>query len=73
MPFKEIVQVFVGLRYFSVVPFIAVVFDHVISLDDEVNTIWNNSNVSWHSKAAFVVNRYLTEVILALVVYTVIR
>jgi len=62
-------QEFVGLRYFSVVSFVLVVFDHLISLDHEVNTIWRNPNVSWHSKVAFVANRYLTEVILALVVY----
>ncbi|KAJ6474404.1 hypothetical protein C8R47DRAFT_1144032 [Mycena vitilis] len=69
---EELVKAFTtfyGLKLFSAVSFIAVVYDHLITLDDEVDTIWKNRNVRWHSKAAFVVNRYLTESIIAYVVY----
>ncbi|KAJ7146734.1 hypothetical protein C8R44DRAFT_864464 [Mycena epipterygia] len=66
---EQVVQIFYGLKYFSAVSFIAVVFDHLITIDDEVNTIWNNPNVRLHSKAAFIVNRYLTEGVMAYVVY----
>ncbi|KAJ7453158.1 hypothetical protein FB451DRAFT_1281867 [Mycena latifolia] len=66
---EEVVRVFYGLKYFSAVPFVAVVFDHLITLGDEVNMIWKNPSVRWHSKAAFAVNRYLTEAIIAYVVY----
>ncbi|KAJ7649474.1 hypothetical protein DFH06DRAFT_1475844 [Mycena polygramma] len=62
-------RTFYGLKFFSAVSFIAVVYDHLITLDDEVDTIWKNPNVRWHSKAAFVVNRYLTEGIIAYVAY----
>jgi len=66
---EEIVQVFTGLRYFSAFSFIAVLYDIVITIDDEVNTIWNNPNTRWHSKVVFVANRYLTVAILAFVSY----
>ncbi|KAJ7437586.1 hypothetical protein B0H11DRAFT_1935879 [Mycena galericulata] len=65
----EALEVFSGLRYFSAVAFIALVFDHIITLDQEIITIWTNPNVRWHSKAAFLINRYLTEAIIAYVVY----
>ncbi|KAJ6613734.1 hypothetical protein B0H10DRAFT_2191826 [Mycena sp. CBHHK59/15] len=66
---EEVVQVFVVLKYVSAASFMVVVFDHFITLDDEINTIWTNPSVRLHSKAAFVVNRYLTEAISAYVVY----
>ncbi|KAJ7087623.1 hypothetical protein B0H15DRAFT_982846 [Mycena belliarum] len=66
---ERLFSIFYGLKYFSAVPLVAVVFDHLITLGDEFNTIWKNPNVRWHSKAAFVVNRYLTEAIIAYVVY----
>ncbi|KAJ6584446.1 hypothetical protein B0H19DRAFT_1249413 [Mycena capillaripes] len=82
----SIVQVFVGLRYFSgevpcsghvialnlpfeAVPFVSLIFDHIITIGEELNTIWNNPYVRWPSKAAFLVNRYLTEAIIAYVIY----
>ncbi|KAJ6550615.1 hypothetical protein DFH09DRAFT_1366656 [Mycena vulgaris] len=66
---EQIVQVFYGLKYLSVFSFVALVFDHLITIDDEVNSIWNNPTVRLHSKAAFVVNRYLTEGVMAYVVF----
>ncbi|KAJ7083924.1 hypothetical protein C8R43DRAFT_1051928 [Mycena crocata] len=62
-------QVFMVLRYISAASFMALVFDHAITIDDEVRTIWINPTTRWHSKAAFVINRYLTEAIIAYVVY----
>ncbi|KAJ7860884.1 hypothetical protein B0H13DRAFT_2355336 [Mycena leptocephala] len=49
--------------------FTVVFYDYVITIDDEVNAIWNNPSVRWHSKAVFVANRYVTAAILALVIY----
>jgi hypothetical protein len=50
--------------------FLAVVYDHVITLGEEVTTIWKNRAVRLQSKAAFIINRYLTEAIIAYVVYS---
>jgi hypothetical protein len=50
--------------------FLAVVYDHVITIGQEVRTIWNNPSVHLHSKAAFVINRYLSEGVFAYVVYS---
>ncbi|KAK6980708.1 hypothetical protein R3P38DRAFT_3465937 [Favolaschia claudopus] len=41
--------------------FILLIFDHCLTMGQEVKTIWGNSTVRLHSKAAFVINRYLTE------------
>ncbi|KAJ6572155.1 hypothetical protein B0H19DRAFT_1256062 [Mycena capillaripes] len=64
---EEILQVFTIQRYFSAVAFIAVIFDHIITIGHEVNAIWTNPNVHWQSKAAFFANRYPPEAILAMV------
>ncbi|KAJ7915810.1 hypothetical protein B0H13DRAFT_2453210 [Mycena leptocephala] len=69
---EEIVEVVTGLRYFSAFSFTVVFYDYVITIDDEVNAIWNNPSVRWHSKAVFVANRYVTAAILALAIYLVI-
>jgi len=66
---EEIVEVVTGLRYFSAFSFTVVIYDCIITIDDEVNTIWNNPSVRWHSKAVFVANRYITAAILAFVIY----
>jgi hypothetical protein len=72
----EIAPVDIHLRFSSqstgtaAVPFIVVLYDHIITIGREVNTIWNNPTVNWKSKAAFFANRYPTEVILAIVVYS---
>ncbi|KAJ7716662.1 hypothetical protein DFH07DRAFT_862037 [Mycena maculata] len=58
---------------FEAVPFVIVVFDHLITLDDEINTIWRNPTVGLASKVAFVVNRYLTEAVIAYTVYSQCR
>ncbi|KAJ7641531.1 hypothetical protein FB45DRAFT_1054027, partial [Roridomyces roridus] len=65
----DVLQVFSGLRYFSVVPFVVVVFDHVLTLPDEVETIWANPNAKWTSKVVFFVNRYPPLAVLAVLVY----
>ncbi|KAJ7149972.1 hypothetical protein C8R46DRAFT_1125363 [Mycena filopes] len=62
-------QKLVTLRYVVGGCFTALVYDHFATIPDEVNTIWNNPRVTCQSMAAFVLNRYLTEAIMAYVVY----
>ncbi|KAJ7191889.1 hypothetical protein GGX14DRAFT_578618 [Mycena pura] len=68
--FVAALQLFTGLRYFVSVPFITLVFDHLVTIDQEVTMIWTNPTVRWHSKLAFFINRYLPPAIISYVVYT---
>ncbi|KAK7006399.1 hypothetical protein R3P38DRAFT_1708155 [Favolaschia claudopus] len=65
----ETLQIFQTLQYITAAIFILLVFDHCLTIGQEVKTIWGNSTVRLHSKAAFVINRYLTEGVTAYVVY----
>ncbi|KAK6988069.1 hypothetical protein R3P38DRAFT_2805075 [Favolaschia claudopus] len=68
----ETLQIFQTLKYITAAIFILLVFDHFLTIGQEVKTIWGNSTVRLHSKAAFVINRYLTESVTAYVVYIVV-
>ncbi|KAJ3781596.1 hypothetical protein GGU11DRAFT_812308 [Lentinula aff. detonsa] len=57
------------LRYLSGVALIVMVYDHLLTLDDEFSTIWANTNREYLQKLMFVVNRYYTEAMVIYVVY----
>ncbi|KAJ7641536.1 hypothetical protein FB45DRAFT_1054030 [Roridomyces roridus] len=65
----DAIQVFHGLRYFSVVPFIVVAFNYLLTLPDEIEMIWANRNANWKSKVVFFANRYPPLAVLAVIVY----
>ncbi|KAJ7149196.1 hypothetical protein C8R43DRAFT_1128565 [Mycena crocata] len=58
-----------GVKYFSAVAFVILVYDHLLSIDSERRTIWANENAHWHSRLTFFINRYSTEAVIGYVVY----
>ncbi|KAJ3992261.1 hypothetical protein F5050DRAFT_1789734 [Lentinula boryana] len=57
------------LKYLSGVALVVMVYDHLLTLDDEFSTIWANTNREYLQKLMFVVNRYYTEAMVMYVVY----
>lgn len=54
---------------FAAVGLVAMVYDHLLTVPDELKVVWGNKNVSGLSKLAFAVNRYMTEGVIAYTVY----
>ncbi|KAJ4482592.1 hypothetical protein J3R30DRAFT_3403115 [Lentinula aciculospora] len=57
------------LRYLSGVALAAIVYDHLLTLNDELLTIWANPNRDFLQKLMFLINRYYTEAMVMYVVY----
>ncbi|KAF8214995.1 hypothetical protein K438DRAFT_1955000 [Mycena galopus ATCC 62051] len=68
----EVANTLLFLRFFTAFGLASLVYDHCLTLGMEVKFIWLNSKTGWASKAAFGINRYLTEAIIAYTVYTAI-
>ncbi|KAJ7643776.1 hypothetical protein FB45DRAFT_896035 [Roridomyces roridus] len=66
---SEILNTVQFMKYFSAVGLVAMVYDHILTVPDEIKVVWGNKNVSRLSKIAFAVNRYMTEGIIAYTVY----
>ncbi|KAJ7634831.1 hypothetical protein FB45DRAFT_910006 [Roridomyces roridus] len=62
-------QEFFTLRMISAVSLSLALYDHGITFDEEVATIWGNENTRWHSRVVFIVNRYVTLGVLSYVAY----
>ncbi|CAK5283987.1 unnamed protein product [Mycena citricolor] len=60
----ELVATILLLRYISVFSLAVLLYDHILTFSEEVRSIWQNRITSWPSKAAFWVNRYMTEVVM---------
>ncbi|KAF7348232.1 hypothetical protein MSAN_01776800 [Mycena sanguinolenta] len=65
----EVVDTLLFLRYFTAFGLACIVYDHLLTLSMEFKFIWMNPKNGWASKAAFGINRYLTEVIITYSVY----
>ncbi|KAF7364837.1 hypothetical protein MVEN_00354000 [Mycena venus] len=66
---SEIANTLLFLRFFTAFGLASIAYDHCLTLGMEFKVIWMNPKTGWASKAAFWLNRYLTEVIIAYTVY----
>ncbi|KAJ6508311.1 hypothetical protein C8R45DRAFT_1089501 [Mycena sanguinolenta] len=65
----EVADTLLFLRYFTAFGLACIVYDHLLTLPMEFEFIWMNPKNGLASKAAFGLNRYMTEVILTYSVY----
>ncbi|KAJ7917188.1 hypothetical protein B0H13DRAFT_2657922, partial [Mycena leptocephala] len=56
-------------RYVSAIGVAALLYDHVLTLDDEIQCIWLNPATGVGNRLSFLVNRYLTECVVLAVAY----
>ncbi|KAJ6613136.1 hypothetical protein B0H10DRAFT_2049644 [Mycena sp. CBHHK59/15] len=56
-------------RYVSAVGVAALLYDHVLTLDDEIHLIWFNWAAGAGNRIGFMVNRYITEAMIIYVAY----
>ncbi|KAJ7913545.1 hypothetical protein B0H13DRAFT_1873817 [Mycena leptocephala] len=68
-PESEIVNTLLFLRYFTAFGLASIGYDHFLTLRQEFQVIWMNPKTGFASKAAFAMNRYLTESVIAYTVY----
>ncbi|KAJ6585394.1 hypothetical protein B0H19DRAFT_1109507 [Mycena capillaripes] len=66
---SEIVTTLLFLRYFTAFGLVSLGYDHFLTLGIEFRVIWTNPKANLASKAAFAINRYLTEAVIAYTVY----
>ncbi|KAE9408481.1 hypothetical protein BT96DRAFT_932693 [Gymnopus androsaceus JB14] len=59
----------VRLKYFSGVALVSVLYDHLLTLDDEFSTVWTNPHRHYLQKLIFVLNRYFAEAVVLYVAY----
>ncbi|KAJ3824756.1 hypothetical protein F5880DRAFT_1611714 [Lentinula raphanica] len=63
------IQSLYRLRYLSGVALAVIVYDHLLTLDEEFSTIWASKSRDYLQKLMFVANRYYTEAMVMYVVY----
>ncbi|KAJ7816771.1 hypothetical protein B0H14DRAFT_2844117 [Mycena olivaceomarginata] len=66
---SEVVNTLLFLRYLTAFGLASIVYDHCLTLGMEPKFIWMNPKTGLASKAGFALNRYLTEGIIAYMVY----
>jgi len=59
----------VRVKYFSGVALVLVLYDHLLTLDDEFSAIWTNPHRYYLQKLTFVLNRYFAEAVVLYVAY----
>ncbi|KAJ3815073.1 hypothetical protein F5876DRAFT_72330 [Lentinula aff. lateritia] len=60
------------LKYLSGVALSVMVYDHLLTLNEEFSNIWAAPNRDYFQKLMFVINRYYTEAMVMYVVYVVV-
>uniref|UniRef100_A0A0W0FVQ9 DUF6533 domain-containing protein n=1 Tax=Moniliophthora roreri TaxID=221103 RepID=A0A0W0FVQ9_MONRR len=65
---KAISQAFLA-RYVAAVSLVAFAYDHLLTLDREIQHIWGNRNRGIIPKVVWIMNRYLTEAIIIYMAY----
>ncbi|KAE9408480.1 hypothetical protein BT96DRAFT_932692 [Gymnopus androsaceus JB14] len=59
----------VRVKYFSGVALVLVLYDHLLTLDDEFSAIWTKPHRYYLQKLTFVLNRYFAEAVVLYVAY----